>query len=185
MYNGIGLTTARGSATSGHVQKNLSHIKPEFFRNKLQRNKESFGDSSAHGQSSKDRSYNKQVIEHKRKFAIESKVLELEISLKDRGKSEEEIKQRSDELRERLSKEGSSVAVYSSSSRDSHEVSARKDEENRRLRDALNVRSSKYGDETATKKREVGDREHSEDRGYKKSRFEGSDRNKRSRRSSS
>jgi len=28
MYNGIGLTTARGSGTSGYVQKNLSHIKP-------------------------------------------------------------------------------------------------------------------------------------------------------------
>ena len=28
MYNGIGLTTARGSGTSGYVQKNLSHVKP-------------------------------------------------------------------------------------------------------------------------------------------------------------
>jgi serine/arginine repetitive matrix protein 2 len=28
MYNGVGLTTARGSGTSGYVQKNLSHILP-------------------------------------------------------------------------------------------------------------------------------------------------------------
>ena len=28
MYNGVGLQTARGSGTSGYVQKNLSHIKP-------------------------------------------------------------------------------------------------------------------------------------------------------------
>ena len=26
MYNGIGLQTARGSGTSGHIQKNLSHV---------------------------------------------------------------------------------------------------------------------------------------------------------------
>jgi len=28
MYNGVGLQSARGSGTSGYVQKNLSHIKP-------------------------------------------------------------------------------------------------------------------------------------------------------------
>jgi len=28
MYNGIGLATARGSGTSGYVQKNLSFVKP-------------------------------------------------------------------------------------------------------------------------------------------------------------
>ncbi len=28
MYNGVGLTTARGSGTSGYVQKNLSYIGP-------------------------------------------------------------------------------------------------------------------------------------------------------------
>jgi len=28
MYNGVGLQTARGSGTSGYVQKNLSHVLP-------------------------------------------------------------------------------------------------------------------------------------------------------------
>ena len=28
MYNGVGLQTARGSGTSGYVQKNLSHVIP-------------------------------------------------------------------------------------------------------------------------------------------------------------
>ena len=28
MYNGVGLTTARGSGTSGYVQKNLSYLAP-------------------------------------------------------------------------------------------------------------------------------------------------------------
>jgi serine/arginine repetitive matrix protein 2 len=40
MYNGIGLTTARGSGTSGHIQTNLSHMKKprhsrEDFLNEL------------------------------------------------------------------------------------------------------------------------------------------------------
>ena len=32
MYNGIGLTTPRGSGTSGYVQKNLSFVKPQKSR---------------------------------------------------------------------------------------------------------------------------------------------------------
>ena len=28
MYNGVGLQTARGSGTSGYVQKNLSYLQP-------------------------------------------------------------------------------------------------------------------------------------------------------------
>jgi serine/arginine repetitive matrix protein 2 len=28
MYNGVGLQTARGSGTSGYVQKNLSYVMP-------------------------------------------------------------------------------------------------------------------------------------------------------------
>lgn len=28
MYNGIGLQTARGSGTSGYIQRNLSHVLP-------------------------------------------------------------------------------------------------------------------------------------------------------------
>jgi len=28
MYNGVGLQTARGSGTSGYVQRNLSHVLP-------------------------------------------------------------------------------------------------------------------------------------------------------------
>ena len=29
MYNGIGLTTPRGSGTSGYVQRSLAYIKPK------------------------------------------------------------------------------------------------------------------------------------------------------------
>ena len=44
--NGIGLTTVRGSVTSGHGTRNLNHIKPEFYRNKLLANTGGYDDGS-------------------------------------------------------------------------------------------------------------------------------------------
>jgi len=72
MYNGIGLVTPRGSATSGHVTKNLSHVAPEFFRNKL--------DANSGKQQHQDLAQpnigraNPEVLEHNRKRAIEAKI---------------------------------------------------------------------------------------------------------------
>jgi|LauGreDrversion2_3_1035106.scaffolds.fasta_scaffold434498_1 hypothetical protein len=37
MYNGVGLTSVRGSATNGYVQRNLAHQKP---KTKIDYNKE-------------------------------------------------------------------------------------------------------------------------------------------------
>jgi hypothetical protein len=37
MYNGVGLTSVRGSATNGYVQKNLAHQRP---KTKVDYNKE-------------------------------------------------------------------------------------------------------------------------------------------------
>jgi hypothetical protein len=46
MYNGIGLQTARGSGTSGYVQKSLAYMKPKLkskdqFSREMQELKES------------------------------------------------------------------------------------------------------------------------------------------------
>ena len=35
MYNGIGLSTVRGSGTSGYVQRNLSHVPATKERQKI------------------------------------------------------------------------------------------------------------------------------------------------------
>ena len=82
MYNGIGLTTARGSATSGHVTKNLTYIKPEFFRNKLSQNQ---GQGRPH-QDEKTKALahkkgNQDILEHNEKRSIEAKIFEFQEKL--------------------------------------------------------------------------------------------------------
>jgi serine/arginine repetitive matrix protein 2 len=92
-YNGIGLSTVRGSATSGHVQKNLSHIRPEFFRNKIDSN------TGKNQQGNASNPYalrvNNDVIEHNKKHAMEAKIYEYQEDLVDKGvMSAEEIEQK-------------------------------------------------------------------------------------------
>jgi serine/arginine repetitive matrix protein 2 len=166
MYNGIGLTTTRGSATSGYVQRNTGHIKPEFFRNKLDRNRASGrGNGFDHGTEQKIR--NQDLLEHNRKHAVEAKVFELQEELRDKGIPEEDIQQRCQSLRERLTAANSAVAVSATSSTavtsyqnrsggyrggqprdrprnnqrytDSHEISLRKEEENARVKAAFGI----------------------------------------------
>jgi serine/arginine repetitive matrix protein 2 len=75
MYNGIGLTTVRGSATSGHVTKNMSHVKPEFFRNKLQAN--ASGNRSGRdddGKYGRGVRANPEILDHIRKREVEAKL---------------------------------------------------------------------------------------------------------------
>lgn len=77
MYNGIGLTTPRGSGTNGYVQRNLANI----IRPK---DKDSFktpNDISAPSL----RKPNTDIIEHDRKRKIELKCLEFQQMLENQG----------------------------------------------------------------------------------------------------
>jgi len=88
MYNGIGLSTPRGSATSGYVTKNLTYIKPEFFRNKLSAR-------SGHYEGAEDAKRrtkgNEEILRHNEKRAIEAKLFELQEVLLEQGLTDEEI----------------------------------------------------------------------------------------------
>ena len=67
-YNGIGLKSARGSATSGYVQRNLGHIlhaRPSFEEQKQE-----------YAKVDQQREPNAEIIEHDRKRAVEVKVAE-------------------------------------------------------------------------------------------------------------
>lgn len=137
MYNGIGLHTVRGSATSGHVTKNMSYLKPEFFRNKLQNNSGSFGRLRQTGRGSKA---NTSVIQHNAQHALEAEVYELRESLSEKGYSAEEIEKRVEELKQKQHNSVSRVKDrYSSMTTDSHAIHMRKDEEIVRLRDAFGL----------------------------------------------
>lgn len=66
MYNGIGLTTPRGSGTNGYVQKNLS-----FVRHKIERQEYARIDQIKPDVQKKP---NQEILEHHRKRQIEVQV---------------------------------------------------------------------------------------------------------------
>ncbi len=76
MSSNVGLTTPRGSGTSGYVQRNLAHLKP---RDKPYST--DLADLKAHRQRQPDR----EILEHERKRDVEVRVFELRDRLEDEG----------------------------------------------------------------------------------------------------
>lgn len=66
MYNGIGLTTPRGSGTNGYVQRNLSFVKHRIERQEYARIDQIRPDVA--------KKPNQEILEHQRKRQIEVKV---------------------------------------------------------------------------------------------------------------
>jgi serine/arginine repetitive matrix protein 2 len=98
-YNGIGLSSVRGSGTSGHIQRNLAE---EKFKSTL-RKQESAVYSTSQNQRNRQNKPNVELLEHERKRALELKLVELRIQLEDDGISQEEIENRVEAERKRLS----------------------------------------------------------------------------------
>ena len=98
MYNGIGLMTPRGSGTSGHVTKNMAHVRPEFFRNKVESNS---GKARSHGNhlftsgsgavGNNGGVGNRDILDHNRQRQIEGQLFELQEALIEQGRTDAEI----------------------------------------------------------------------------------------------
>ncbi|OJD16604.1 hypothetical protein AJ78_03244 [Emergomyces pasteurianus Ep9510] len=113
MSSNVGLSTPRGSGTSGYVQRNLSFLKPRDAGYGAPYPPLSASGANADQQSNnsfRQRKPDKQILEHDRWRAIEVKLLEErdrleeeneEIGSKDKL-SEDEIEERLDEMRKRL-----------------------------------------------------------------------------------
>ncbi|ODV76810.1 uncharacterized protein CANTADRAFT_8401 [Suhomyces tanzawaensis NRRL Y-17324] len=114
-YNGIGLQSARGSGTSGYIQSNLSankknasedltsgHYKKRKLEQKLR---------VRHGQVAKVVKPISQAVDKERELSrrVEIQCMELRDELEEKGVSEEQIKQKVNNLRSKLkeSKKGS------------------------------------------------------------------------------
>lgn len=108
-YNGIGLQSARGSATSGHVQRNLAslegantgHYKKRQHEQDVLRRKEERAQKE-----SNRRKARKILDEHESKRLIEIKCMELRVELEDNEEEEEIIEKKVRELRQKLREEG-------------------------------------------------------------------------------
>ena len=79
MSSNVGLTTPRGSGTSGYVQRNLSHLKP---RDNFAPYPKDY-DLMKHRQRKPD----KEILDHDRLREVEVKVFDLRDKLEDEGYS--------------------------------------------------------------------------------------------------
>ncbi|KAH8821472.1 cwf21 domain-containing protein [Xylogone sp. PMI_703] len=147
MSSNVGLSTPRGSGTSGYVQRNLAHLKP---RDKAA----PYGDldSFKHRQRKPD----KDILEHDRKREVEVKVFELRDKLEDEGVDEEEIEAKCDALREKLLKDlekGRTMGKKELKMHQVHELAEAKIKQDERFRSALHI-SKDYEEGSHWKKQE-------------------------------
>lgn len=143
MYNGIGLTSVRGSGTSGHVQKNMAHVS----RDRMARRKGADQPRQLDGRPKVTAAANAEIIEHNRRREVEVKVFALRESLEEIGTPEEQVEASCDRLRqEMLAKMQTSAppTVGPGSSRgmragETHEEAMQKERETAAIKSALKV----------------------------------------------
>ncbi|KFY33557.1 hypothetical protein V494_07518 [Pseudogymnoascus sp. VKM F-4513 (FW-928)] len=153
MSSNVGLTTPRGSGTSGYVQRNLAHLKP----------REQFKPYPSDGDlKHRQRQPDKEILEHDRKRDVEVKVFELQDKLEDEGVDEEEIEKQTEELRKKLlgeMKKGTDKRdAKGLKSHQVHELAEAKIRESDRFRNALGI-SKNYEEGSHWKKQEERMRE--------------------------
>jgi len=137
MSSNVGLTTPRGSGTSGYVQRNLSHLKPRDRAAPYD-----LDDFKKHRQRQPD----PEILEHERKRKIENEVFKLRDELEEKEVDEEEIDEQCDALRGKLTKEmdegrGGKEAARGMKQHQVHDLAKAKIEETEKLRRALGIRS--------------------------------------------
>ncbi|KAI8600124.1 hypothetical protein EDD21DRAFT_306974, partial [Dissophora ornata] len=92
-YNGIGLSTARGSGTNGYIVRNLGH---------LRHRKTDFLQADPYDDEPKIRKPNAELVQHEQKRSIEVKCMTLQDELEDEGVDEEEVERQVSALRVKL-----------------------------------------------------------------------------------
>ncbi|KAL9075196.1 MAG: hypothetical protein Q9161_001882 [Pseudevernia consocians] len=149
MSSNVGLTTPRGSGTSGYVQRNLSHLKP---RDNFAPYPKDY-DLLKHRQRKPD----KEILDHDRLREVEVKVFDLRDKLEDEGVDEEEIELQTSTLRQKLSSSSPSDSKPARKGQfkphQVHELAQAKIEESEKLRKALGI-SATYEEGSHWKKQE-------------------------------
>ena len=143
MYNGIGLRTVRGSATSGHAQANKAHVRASQVRKVTGNNTgANFTDPRKFGGAGRPKA-NPEIMEHKRKRAIEAKLFEFEEAMADQGYGAAEIERHVAAERRKLEGGGSGGGGRGGGGggggSDTHSVAARKEAEMAKLANAFGV----------------------------------------------
>lgn len=127
-YNGIGLTTPRGSGTNGYVQRNLSFIRRRTDYSQMQEFKPP-----------PPKKPNKLILEHERKRRVEVKCLKYRETMKGQGVPTDEVEERVNAYREEML---SRKEERTGKLKESHEIWAAKAKEDKRLREAFGIDES-------------------------------------------
>jgi len=152
MYNGIGLTTPRGSGTSGHITRNLSHLRPrDEFR----------APSDIRDLPVQHRQPDAGILDHERKRKVEVACLELQDDLEEKGIPPAEVEEQVEALRQRLLKNSASAPPRqaergSIKEYQRHELLAAKAVDNAKMERALGIRKDYVeGDSMNKEKQEL------------------------------
>ena len=118
MYNGVGVSTSRGTGTNGYVQKNLSYVRSR--RDDIKHWKLSQSETSSSTFHEPDMA----LLEHKMKRRVEVLLVPLRDKLEEEGLEEDDIEKKLSQERIRLRAELSSgdLAVEQPSTRDTHQL---------------------------------------------------------------
>ena len=142
MSSNVGLTTPRGSGTSGYVQRNLSHLKP-----RLHPYSPNPSSSTSERKPRPIIQPDQSILLHEAKRTIEVRCLELRDKLEDAETPDDEIEDQVSALREKLLKEmeeGGGVGDGKAGGRlkphQVHELAAAKEVQNKRMERALGIR---------------------------------------------
>ncbi|KAK4695714.1 hypothetical protein P7C71_g2081, partial [Lecanoromycetidae sp. Uapishka_2] len=159
MAANVGLSTPRGSGTSGYVQRNLSHMKPRDNYAPYPKDYEQM----KHRQRKPD----KDILDHDRLRDIEVKVFDLRDKLEDEEVDEDEIEIQTSALRKKLTEGGDSTLKSNHKGQykphQVHELAEAKIEESEKLRKALGI-SKDYEEGSHWKRQEERLRESAGDR---------------------
>ena len=141
MYNGIGLSTVRGSGTNGYVTRNLSYVRPS--KNKVDYKTE---EDIKKSEAALQRGPNQGILDHERKRKLEVKCLELEEVLREQGCDDEEVAEKVDAYRQVLiGNEQDKKAFHEVDDfgrpivKDTHQIAQAQLEKNARLKDAFGL----------------------------------------------
>ncbi|KAJ1904251.1 RNA-splicing factor [Coemansia sp. IMI 209127] len=139
MYNGIGLTTPRGTGTSGHVVRNASALKSGQERGVAQSRHSKYSGERSHP---RNKPVDKDILEHEQKRQVEIKCLELQDELEEKGLNDGEIGERVDQFRRQLLENINRLDLSGGRGIQAFEVqklAAAKSKENHRMATALHV----------------------------------------------
>lgn len=135
MYNGVGLSTVRGSGTSGHVQRNFAAIP--------KRGQEYTGEMNVEPII---RQANPDILEHNRKRKIEVECVELSDKLEDQGYTQKQIDKEVNAYRQKKLQEYETSCSYDelndSKIKDSHQSAVIQLRRNAKLEDAMGLLTS-------------------------------------------